>query len=162
MRLSAKLNLFLGVPFLNDDLLPERLGHLKSYFLRRPINAFFPVAVTASTILATMLGVEALQAKTEFGTTGFLLLATLVALAVLEHWFMVVPVPVRAIWQWSMGSRLADTQARPTPSSRLQEPTDDPPKHRLAWALPRLWTVQRQTAISPSLVRARSGEIHGV
>jgi putative photosynthetic complex assembly protein 2 len=161
MRLSAKLNLFLGVPFLNDDLLPERLGHLKSYFLRRPINAFFPVAVTVSTILATLLAAQALQARTEFGTTAFLLLATLVALAVLEHWFMVVPVPVRAIWEWSMGSRPAG-RARPTAASRLQELTDEPPKHRLMWFTSRLFTVHRQTDISPSLLRARSGEIHGL
>jgi putative photosynthetic complex assembly protein 2 len=162
MRLSAKLNLFLGVPFLNDDLLPERLGHLKSYFSRRPINAFFPVAVTASTILATLLAVQALEARAEFDKTAFVLLATLVALAVLEHWFMVVPVPVRAIWEWSMGSRLVDAQARPTASSRVQDLTDDPPKHRLAWSLPRLLTVHRQTDISQSLARARSGEIHGL
>jgi putative photosynthetic complex assembly protein 2 len=160
MRLSAKLNLFLGVPFLNDDLLPERLGHLKSYFSRRPINAFFPVAVTASTILATLLVVQSLEARTEFDTTGFLLLATLVALAVLEHWFMVVPVPVRAIWQWSMGSRLPDPPAGPT--SQLHELTDDPPKHRLLRALPRLRAVDRQSDLSPSFVRARSGEIHGL
>jgi putative photosynthetic complex assembly protein 2 len=162
MRLSAKLNLFLGVPFLNDDLLPERLGHLKSYFLRRPMNAFFPVAVTASTILVALLAAQALRARTEFGTTAFLLLATLVALAVLEHWFMVVPVPVRAIWEWSMGSRAADAQAQPTASSRLHEFTDDPQKRRLAWFIPRLFTVHRQTDISPSLLRARSGEIHGL
>jgi putative photosynthetic complex assembly protein 2 len=162
MRLSAKLNLFLGVPFLNDDLLPERLGHLKSYFSRRPINAFFPVAVTASTILGTLLTVQALEARTGFGTTAFLLLATLVALAVLEHWFMVVPVPVRAIWDWSMGSRLGDAQARPTASSGLSELTDDPPEHRLAWALPRLRVVHRQNDISQSLVRAPAGEIHGL
>ncbi len=162
MRLSAKLNLFLGVPFLNDDLLPERLGHLKSYFSRRPINAFFPVAVTASTILATSLAVLALEARTEFGTTAFLLLATLMALGVLEHWFMAVPVPVRAIWEWSMGSRLADVQAGPTASSRLSELTDDPPKPRLTRPLPRLSTVQRQADISQSLVRARSGEVHGL
>jgi putative photosynthetic complex assembly protein 2 len=161
MRLSAKLNLFLGVPFLNDDLLPERLGHLKSYFSCRPMNAFFPLAVTASTILATLLSVGALEAKTEFGTTAFLLLATLVALAVLEHWFMVVPVPVRAIWEWSMGARHADAPARPPATSSLQELSDDPPPHRFAWASPRLCAVHRQTDISP-LVRARSGEIHGL
>jgi putative photosynthetic complex assembly protein 2 len=126
MRLSAKLNLFLGVPFLNDDLLPERLGHLKSYFSCRPMNAFFPVAVSASTILATLLAVRALEAKAEFGTTAFLLLATLAALAVLEHWFMVVPVPVRAIWEWGMGSRNADARGRLAASSPLHEQIDDP------------------------------------
>jgi putative photosynthetic complex assembly protein 2 len=126
MRLSAKLNLFLGVPFLNDDLLPERLGHLKSYFSCRPMNAFFPVAVSASTILATLLAVRALEAKAEFGTTAFLLLATLAALAVLEHRFMVVPVPVRAIWEWGMGSRNADARGRLAASSPLHEQIDDP------------------------------------
>jgi putative photosynthetic complex assembly protein 2 len=148
MRLSAKLNLFLGVPFLNDDLLPERLGHLKSYFSCRPMNAFFPVAVTASTILATLLAVGALEAKTEFGTSAFLLLATLVALAVLEHWFMVIPVPVRAIWEWSMGSRHADARARLPATGSLQELSDAPPPHRLAWASPRLCAVHRQADIS--------------
>jgi putative photosynthetic complex assembly protein 2 len=161
MRVSAKLNLFLGVPFLNDDLLPERLGHLTSYFLRRPMNAFFPVAVTASTILATLLAVEALQARTGFGTTTYLLLATLAALGVLEHWFMVVPVPVRAIWEWSMGSR-PNARANPIASSGLQELTDEPPKHRPGWLTPRLPAVHRQTDISRALVRARSGEIHGL
>jgi putative photosynthetic complex assembly protein 2 len=162
MRLSAKLNLFLGVPFLNDDLLPERLGHLKSYFSCRPMNAFFPVAVTASTILATLLAVGALEAKTEFGTTAFLLLATLVALAVLEHWFMVVPVPVRAIWEWGMGSRNADARGRLAASSRLHEQTDDPSELLLTSHIPRLVTLQRQPDISQSLARARSGEIHGL
>jgi putative photosynthetic complex assembly protein 2 len=162
MRLSAKLNLFLGVPFLNDDLLPDRLGHLKSYFLCRPMNAFFPVAVTASTILATLLAVQALEAKTEFGTTAFLLLATLAALAVLEHWFMVVPVPVRAIWEWGMGSRNADERGRLAASSRPHEQTDDPSKPLATSHIPRLVTLHRQTDISQSLARARSGEAHGL
>jgi putative photosynthetic complex assembly protein 2 len=161
MRLSAKLNLFLGVPFLNDDLLPEPLAHLKSYFSCRPMNAFFPAAVTASTILTTLLAVGALEARTEFGATAFLLLATLTALAVLEHWFMVVPVPVRAIWEWSMGSR-PDAQATPAASSRLRELTGDPPKLRLTRFIPRPFAVHRQTDIPKSLVRARSGEVHGL
>jgi putative photosynthetic complex assembly protein 2 len=162
MRLSAKLNLFLGVPFLNDDLLPQRLGHLKSYFSRGPMNVFFPVAVTASTILAVLLAVQAVEARTEFDTVAFLLLATLVALAVLEHWFMVVPLPVRAIWEWSMGSRLADAEATPSASSRLPELAEQPPKRQLAGGMGRLCEVNRQTHLSKSLVRAGSGEIHGI
>ena len=41
MRLSAKLNLFLGVPVLNDEAMPRQIEHLRSYFLRGPVNAFF-------------------------------------------------------------------------------------------------------------------------
>ncbi len=29
---------------------------------------------------------------------------TLTGLAILEHWFMVVPMPVKALWEWGMGS----------------------------------------------------------
>jgi putative photosynthetic complex assembly protein 2 len=104
MRLSAKLNLFLGVPILNDEFLPGRLGYLKSFFTCRPLNLLFPIAVTASTIVAALLVAKALAATSAFETTAFLLIATLMALAVLEHWFMVVPLPVRAMWKWSVGS----------------------------------------------------------
>jgi putative photosynthetic complex assembly protein 2 len=104
MRLSAKLNLFFGVPILNDEFLPERLGHLKSFFTRRPVNLLFPVVVTASTIVAALLVAKAVATTSAFETAAFLLLATLVALAVLEHWFMVVPLPVKAMWEWSVGS----------------------------------------------------------
>jgi hypothetical protein len=43
MRLSAKLNLFLGVPFLYDELLPDRPAHLRELLPRRPMNLLFPV-----------------------------------------------------------------------------------------------------------------------
>jgi len=37
-----------------------------------------------------------------------MLLATILTLGILEHWFLVVPLPVNAIWQWGLRSRLAD------------------------------------------------------
>ncbi|MDO9487727.1 MAG: putative photosynthetic complex assembly protein PuhE, partial [Sphingomonadaceae bacterium] len=36
LRLTAKLNIFVGVPNFSDELLPAHLGYLKSYFRRRP------------------------------------------------------------------------------------------------------------------------------
>jgi hypothetical protein len=41
---------------------------------------------------------------------GFTILGTLMALAVLEHWFLVLPVPVAALWRWGFRSR--DTSVR--------------------------------------------------
>jgi len=35
-------------------------------------------------------------------TIGFVLLATLSALAVIEHWFMILPIPAEALWRWSL------------------------------------------------------------
>lgn len=99
LRLSAKLNLFLGVPFLHDDWLPAHLRHIRSYFRIRSMNYLFPVAVTAATIVAVLLVVAAVGPDTgEHRTTGRLLLASLLGLAVLEHWFMVLPLPVTQLW----------------------------------------------------------------
>ena len=41
-RISAKLNVYLGVPNLSDELMPEPVRHLKSYFAKRAMNFPFP------------------------------------------------------------------------------------------------------------------------
>jgi len=103
MRLSSKLNLFLGVQAFNDEFLPARLRYLASYFTRRPLNALLPFSVTAATIVAVLLADHAQSAAAgSLEATGAALLATLLALAVLEHWFMLLPVPVTALWGWSL------------------------------------------------------------
>ena len=42
MRLSAKLNLYFGVPHFSVDLLPDRLAYLASYFRQRSGDAVLP------------------------------------------------------------------------------------------------------------------------
>lgn len=99
MRLSAKLNLFLGVPFLHEDWLPDPLRYLASYFRVRPMNWLFPLSVSAATIVAFVLVQGAIDADVApFDATARLLVAALLALAVLEHWFMVLPLPMTALW----------------------------------------------------------------
>lgn len=102
MRLSAKLNLFLGVPVLNDEVMPDHLTFLRSYFTRSTLNGLFPFAMALS-ILATGALVERAFAEQATPTTqtGSLLLAALLALAILEHGFMMVRLPVDALWRWS-------------------------------------------------------------
>lgn len=95
-RISAKLNLFLGVPHINTGLLPRPLLHLASHFRHRPMNGLFPVSVTLLS-LATFCWLERLYTT---GQTGFALLAALTALALLEHWFMVLPLPDEKLWRW--------------------------------------------------------------
>jgi putative photosynthetic complex assembly protein 2 len=113
MRVSAKLNLFLGVPVLNDEFLPGCLEHLKSFFSQKPISLFFPLAVTAATAVTTLLVNTALASDASaFQSTGYTLLASLLALGVLEHWFMVLPLPIAALWSWGMGSRTDQVQER--------------------------------------------------
>lgn len=102
MRISAKLNLFFGAPHLADDMLPARLAHLKSYFRRDRVSPFFAVSVSGAT-LALGIAVHTVATATGgFAVTGAVLLSTLLALAVLEHWFLVLPVRDGALWRWAM------------------------------------------------------------
>lgn len=103
MRLSAKLNLFLGVPNVNAELLPPHLLYLGSYFRTRPMNLLFPLSITLSTGAAGWLagGMNAFDAGSAPAIALTLVLA-LLALAILEHWFMVLPLPVNELWRWAL------------------------------------------------------------
>jgi putative photosynthetic complex assembly protein 2 len=101
-RISAKLNLFFGVPRIHTEFLPRPLAHLPSHFRLARMNGFFPVSVTALT-LATGCWIErAISAGDPASTLGFSLLAALTALALLEHWFMVVALPDERLWRWML------------------------------------------------------------
>ena len=102
MHTSAKLNLFFGAPNLSEALLPAHLRYLVTYMRRRPMNLFFPISVTASTVVTVTIAQQALAATTSFELVGSTILATLMALAVLEHWFLVAPLHANALWSWGV------------------------------------------------------------
>jgi putative photosynthetic complex assembly protein 2 len=102
MRLSAKLNLFFGVPNLGEKFLPDHLVYLKSFFRKRSMNFLFPFSVTLSSIGVYVLVERYLAASDAFRATGFALIASLLSLAVIEHWFMVLPIPSEKMWRWAM------------------------------------------------------------
>jgi putative photosynthetic complex assembly protein 2 len=106
MRLSAKLNLFFGVRNRYESFLPAHLSYLKSYFGKRTLNWLFPVVVTAASVVAFLLWQSAAASSVgSFERAGLALLSTLLSLAVLEHWFLVIPLPVEKMWNWAMRSR---------------------------------------------------------
>ncbi len=108
MRISAKVNLFLGVPVLNDDFLPAPVQFLRTHFRRGPVNVFFPIALVCSVGLAATFVVLAIDPMAEqWIRIGYVLVAALVGLAVIEHLFMVVPLPIDRLWQWSAHGRRA-------------------------------------------------------
>lgn len=108
MRESTKLNLFLGVRNLSDDLLPPHLAYLPGFFRKRPMNFLFPVSVTVA-VVALTLQVQRMLAPgaSEFQVAGYALLATMTALGILEHWVLVLPFSPSALWSWSVRSREA-------------------------------------------------------
>jgi putative photosynthetic complex assembly protein 2 len=103
MRISAKLNVFLGVRNLSVELLPPHLAYLGSYFRRRPMNRLFPIAVSLATVVAAFVIAEALSATPGSARfAGALLVATLLVLAIIEHWLLVLPVDATALWRWAL------------------------------------------------------------
>lgn len=94
MRLSAKLNVFLGVRNLAVEWIPEHLRHLPSYFRRARWNPLMPVSLLAGGAAAVALAAE--------GEVGCTLVATILALAVIEHLFLAFPIPDAALWRWAL------------------------------------------------------------
>jgi putative photosynthetic complex assembly protein 2 len=116
MRLSSKLNLFLGVRNLNAEFLPSHLRYIGSYFTRRSMNPLYPVSVVFATAAGVLLGWWSFApSATRFEATALALLAALIALAVVEHWLMMLPLHAVKLWKWGLRSRDADpAQAEPT------------------------------------------------
>ncbi|WP_163591818.1 DUF3623 family protein, partial [Klebsiella pneumoniae] len=82
MRLSAKLNVFLGVRNLNEQFLPEHLRYMHSYFRQRSSNALFPVSVIGVTALAASAWHIAVALhRDSFDITAGSFVATLLSLA---------------------------------------------------------------------------------
>ncbi|MBK9941521.1 MAG: DUF3623 family protein [Kouleothrix sp.] len=105
MHQSAKLNVFFGVRNLSEEFLPEHLQFLRSFLTKKPMNAFFPISVSVSTVITTLLFERAFAADaSEFTAIGFTFVAFLMALAILEHWLLVLPFPSK-IWDWGLRSR---------------------------------------------------------
>ena len=81
------------------------IAHLRSYFRRGPINDFFPVAVLLAAAAGAGMVLMALDPAAERpSTAGYTLAASLLGLAILEHLFMLVPLPFEKLWRWSTGS----------------------------------------------------------
>jgi putative photosynthetic complex assembly protein 2 len=105
MRLSAKLNVFLGVRNLTEQFVPQHLAYMLSYFRRARTNWLMP----ASLLVATAVLVR-MAATVPAGATGVVivrrtLVGVLLALAVLEHIFLAFPLPDASLWQWAIRAK---------------------------------------------------------
>ncbi len=101
MRLSAKLNLFLGVRNRGEEFLPPHLLYLGSYFRHRSFNALLPLSMLAGGVAAAMMIVAAVQTGGA-ERVGLLLVASMLVLALIEHLLMVTPLSALALWRWAV------------------------------------------------------------
>jgi putative photosynthetic complex assembly protein 2 len=106
MRTSAKLNLYFGVRNLSEEFLPPHLTYLQSFFRRRPMNAFFPFSVGIATVVLTLIFMSASDPSTTISqSVGLALVGTMLGLAILEHWLLVLPLSSTALWRWAIRHR---------------------------------------------------------
>jgi putative photosynthetic complex assembly protein 2 len=121
-RLSSKLNLFFGVPNFTEEFFPEHLRYLTSYIRKAPMTALMPICIAVG---AGVVWAEARAAfnpyATPFVVTGFSLLFALGALALVEHGFMIVPLPDAALWRWAMREPDNAAPARPVTKRPVAE-----------------------------------------
>ncbi|MEM8774569.1 MAG: putative photosynthetic complex assembly protein PuhE [Pseudomonadota bacterium] len=109
-RISAKLNLFCGVPKINTEFLPEVLGHLPSHFKISKFNWLFPISITVLTCASALWIERVLIAESAGEAVGYALLSAITALALLEHWLMVLPLPDAKLWRWMLPSPKTPTK----------------------------------------------------
>ncbi len=103
MHQSARVNVFLGVRNIDEEFLPPHLDHLRSFFRRRPMNPLFPFSVTISSGVLVWLIYRAVTISED--SVGYTFIATMMGLAILEHWFLMLPLPSARLWRWSLRSR---------------------------------------------------------
>lgn len=105
MRLSAHFNLYFGVPNLSDEVFPEHLAYLKSYFRKARCNWLFPFSLALGGGIAAWAWIAAQAAPVGSGAAASGgMLAGLAALGVIEHLFLVLPLRDARMWQWASSS----------------------------------------------------------
>lgn len=102
MRLSTKLVIFLGAPNVSAHFLPKHLEYLATYFKTSRVSRLFILfAAFAISVSAGLIHLTLASPSGSFAETGYLLMATLASLAVVEHMALVMPIPDDALWAWA-------------------------------------------------------------
>lgn len=111
MRLTSKINLFVGVPNTTAEMLPEHLAYLKTYFGRNRLTVLLPLSmlgIAATTWWFAQMALAAPAGSAEM--VGASLLTTLAMLGVLEHLFLALPFRDGMLWGWALPQRKTAAQ----------------------------------------------------
>lgn len=102
MRISSKVLIFLGARHAVSGLMPPAVLHLKTYFNTGRTTPLFPVLLAIAVGLFGGLAIAAARADQDYSVVGHILLATFMALAILEHLILVLPLSDMALWRWAL------------------------------------------------------------
>ena len=120
MRLSAKLNLFAGVPHFDASLLPPALRHLPSYFGRARWTPLLPLSLAALAAAAVLTAHAAIGASTPAAATGYTLVFAMILLGLVEHAFLALPLADARLWRWAIPEPLPVPANPPTKGTRTR------------------------------------------
>ena len=130
MHLSAKLNVFLGVSNLNAEFLPDAPGSHPAVSDAEADEPAVPVLGDRLHDHAPYSCAAVRRGRDgPFPPPAIGFLVTMLTLAILEHWFLVLPLPAAAFWNalWQLEPRrsraLARTQDGSKPASRRPLPS---------------------------------------
>ncbi|MFU7528472.1 putative photosynthetic complex assembly protein PuhE [Qipengyuania sp. ASV99] len=106
LRLSSKINLFVGVPNSSSEMLPVHLDYLKSYFGRNRMTWLLALSVACILGLSGWLASAAMAAPSGSPEMiGASLLTALCLLGALEHLFLALPFRDGMLWGWAFSRR---------------------------------------------------------
>ena len=111
-RISAQLNLFLGVSQVNTDFLPDRLAHMASHFRIARMNMLFPLSISLLTLAAGCWMERALHYDDPGLVAGFAMLGALTILALVEHWMLMSRLPDDRLWRWLLPDASLSTKTK--------------------------------------------------
>jgi putative photosynthetic complex assembly protein 2 len=106
MRQSTKINIFLGVLNFNESFLPQHLKYLITYFKRKTMNLLMPFSIVITLLILVPIWSSAAFGSSAYEATSLALLGTLLALGLLEHLFLIIPLPSELLWKWGYKNHL--------------------------------------------------------
>ncbi|MGJ3239668.1 MAG: putative photosynthetic complex assembly protein PuhE [Anaerolineae bacterium] len=110
MHTSAKLNVFFGVRNFHIEFLPHHMHQVGRLLGKRQSNGFFPLSVIFATSVMLLLVYRGIVPPIDpTQTAGYLSIATLMALGILEHWLLVLPIP-STLYGWGMRALPTETE----------------------------------------------------
>ena len=102
-RVSAKINFFVGVPYINFEFFPKPIAHMKSFFKIKPPSFFWIISAAIMLYLVILWGQNAFNENfDQHIKIGFLLISSLTFLALFEHLCMVIPLTETRLWLWML------------------------------------------------------------
>ena len=103
-----------GLP--QDDALLAQLRKAARFFVR---TAMLRPGADHYTLMGLTMAFE--PGADPFQVAAFTMLAALMALVVVEHWFLVLPMSPAAMWSWGLASRSED-DGSPAVATKFAEP----------------------------------------